>query len=414
MARFSSSFIQGLANPSYADGLFTAGQKLGAAPGVAREEQEQKRRQKGLIGASMAIQKGASSGNLTNEQLVDAAGSLAALGMEQPQIMQIVDNARALNTSVRQSNIALLEQGGQEITAQAQRARATQMALQRGDREAAQAIRSGLIDPKEYVGQITKTAEGVTSSRSAGQYKDKEGNIYEVDIQRTKSGSRRHYIPVSPGAPDTPVGQLTPVGGQFRETGPEATARITNEAGETETAKNFGAIRVQAAEELPILIAQLNDINMAMQSLDSISTAGIPSRIENYLRSVTGIQDPNAANYDLLVGEAMYSRLKPLFGGVISNTEREAIEGLYANLTRGNPANRSILKQLKRKLDETIEKANLIRSSENFDAYNMKLDKFFPEGSSFEEPAETKNAPAPVGRWNPETGTVEFYNAPAN
>ena len=105
MARFSSSFIQGLANPSYADGLFTAGQKLGAAPGVAREEQEKKRRQKDLIGASMALQKFASSGDLTHGMLSDAAGSLSALGMNHSEIMNTVDNARALNTSAIQRNM---------------------------------------------------------------------------------------------------------------------------------------------------------------------------------------------------------------------------------------------------------------------------------------------------------------------
>ena len=39
---------------------------------------------------------------------------------------------------------------------------------------------------------------------------------------------------------------------------------------------------------------------------------------------------------------------------------------------------------MKRKLDETIEKGNLVRSSENFNDYNTKLDKFFPEGSGQE------------------------------
>ena len=35
MARFGQSFIQALTNPSYQQGLFTAAQGLGAAPGVA-------------------------------------------------------------------------------------------------------------------------------------------------------------------------------------------------------------------------------------------------------------------------------------------------------------------------------------------------------------------------------------------
>jgi hypothetical protein len=62
-------------------------------------------------------------------------------------------------TQKRTAQVASLEQGGAEITAQAQRSRAVQMALQRGDREAAQAIRSGLMDPKEYVDKVAGPRE---------------------------------------------------------------------------------------------------------------------------------------------------------------------------------------------------------------------------------------------------------------
>ena len=40
MARFGQGFIQGLINPSYRQGLFTAGQQLGSAPGVFAEKRK--------------------------------------------------------------------------------------------------------------------------------------------------------------------------------------------------------------------------------------------------------------------------------------------------------------------------------------------------------------------------------------
>ena len=46
MARFSSSFIQGLANPSYADGLFTAGQKLGGMLSQRAEDKDKAEKEK--------------------------------------------------------------------------------------------------------------------------------------------------------------------------------------------------------------------------------------------------------------------------------------------------------------------------------------------------------------------------------
>jgi len=46
MARFSSSFIQGLANPSYADGLFAAGQKLGGMLSQRAEDKDKAEKEK--------------------------------------------------------------------------------------------------------------------------------------------------------------------------------------------------------------------------------------------------------------------------------------------------------------------------------------------------------------------------------
>jgi len=210
--------------------------------------------------------------------------------------------------------------------------------------------------------------------------RDSKGNEfiqYSIqDINNPQSNPITKTVPVG-SAPDEPVGKTQIISDT---TGASAFDKPGIQ-GDVTTAQEFSKVRVQAAEEIPTLVSQRNDIELAIESLDQISTAGIPAQVENYLRSATGGQDPNVANYELLVGEAMFARLKPLFGGVISEGERQAIVSLYSNLKRGNPANRSILQQMKRKLDETIEKGNLIRSSENFNEYNLKLDKFFPESS---------------------------------
>ena len=213
--------------------------------------------------------------------------------------------------------------------------------------------------------------------------RDSKGNEfiqYSIqDIDNPQSNPITKTVPVG-SAPDEPVGKTQIISDT---TGASAFDKPGIQ-GDVTTAQEFSKVRVQAAEEIPTLVSQRNDIELAIESLDQISTAGIPAQVENYLRSATGGQDPNVANYELLVGEAMFARLKPLFGGVISEGERQAIVSLYSNLKRGNPANRSILQQMKRKLDETIEKGNLVRSSENFNDYNIKLDKFFPEGSGQE------------------------------
>lgn len=334
MARFGQSFLSALTQPSYGEGLFELGGAIGGTPAdIAKKKAEQEKLEK-------------------------------------------------------QRQMAGLEAAGAESTARVQRARddaiyrrAMQVAEKRKDVNAMQALEVKAIDPREYLSSTVNTGGNVTSSRSAGQYVDEKGHIYEVDIQRTPQGSRRSYIAVSPDAPETPVGKLTRVGGAYGETAAEKSGRDVETAGGKKLETDFAELRVNATEELPNLLSQRNDIDAAMAALDQIDTAGIPSQVENYLRRISGGQRPEVANYELLVGEAMFSRLKPLFGGVISEGEREAIMKLYGDLKRGNPANRSILEQMKRKLDEAIEKANLIRSSENFDEYNLRLNKFFPNDS---------------------------------
>ena len=41
MAKFSQTFLQGLLQPSYQEGLFTAARGIGTAPGLQRQQQQQ-------------------------------------------------------------------------------------------------------------------------------------------------------------------------------------------------------------------------------------------------------------------------------------------------------------------------------------------------------------------------------------
>lgn len=44
MARFGRSFVQAATQPQYAQGLFTAAQQMGAAPGRRRAAEEERRK----------------------------------------------------------------------------------------------------------------------------------------------------------------------------------------------------------------------------------------------------------------------------------------------------------------------------------------------------------------------------------
>jgi hypothetical protein len=78
----------------------------------------------------------------------------------------------------------------------------------------------------------------------------------------------------------------------------------------------------------------------------------------------------------------MFKSLKPLFGGVISEGERQAIVDIYANLKKGNVANRGILKRLKQELNDGILKARLYQKAENYEEFNLAVKQMFPETPS--------------------------------
>ena len=215
--------------------------------------------------------------------------------------------------------------------------------------------------------------------------RDEEGNEFIEfsiqDINNPDSDPITKTVPVG-SSPNQPVGKTQIISST---TGASAfdKPRIS---GEVRQAQEFSELQVQAANELPNLQSDSRILKDAVASLETMDSQGIPEVIENKIRSEFGVQDPDIAQYELLVGELMYSRLKPLFGGVISEGERKAVEALYNNLKRGNPANKRILMQLQKKIEESIVKANLIRKSNSFKEYNTSLDKLYP--SAEEQPEE--------------------------
>ena len=403
MAKFGQAFINQLTSPGYGQGLFNLGSAIGSAPAVAAAKQKQ--------GAAMQLVNDALASN-DSTKLLEASQMMKTIN---PDLSVKLAQAAGLANKTRQeTQMKNLEEGGKDITIQAQKTRAIQVARQLGDVKAIPALTSGSLSGADYLRSLA-TANKSDKGASFGtdiQVRDANGNIYTATSVRNKDTGRVEtaYSPITPNAPITPEGGVAIISGT---TGAGAFDKPGIE-GDVAQSKAFSDIQVQAATELPNLIAERQNIDDAISALGSINTGGIPANVENFIRKNTGVQDPNAADYEVLVGEAMFQRLKPLFGGVISEGEREAVMSLYANLKRGNPANKRILQRMAGFVNDAITRSNLLRNSASFDEYNMKLDKFFPEGSSFEEAPENKEAPAPVGRWNSETGRVEFYNAPAN
>ena len=93
MARFGQGFIQALTNPSYQQGLFTAAQGLGAAPGVAAEEQKKER-------MFSELQNAISS---NDPDIIDQAAK-SALKIDPQLGLELSEKARILREASRTQN----------------------------------------------------------------------------------------------------------------------------------------------------------------------------------------------------------------------------------------------------------------------------------------------------------------------
>ena len=256
-----------------------------------------------------------------------------------------------------------------------------------------QKMRSGYIGMADAFGVSRKRAmeialkarEDAEKGQSDGDYRksdeviirDSKGNKFSQysiqDISDPTSTPVIKYVPIG-DSPNNPVGDVTIIS---QTTGAGAFDK-PGIAGEVRTEQQFADLKVDATAQLPELMSQSRILDDAVAALDTMESQGLPEVVVNTIRKEFGVQDPDIAEYEMLVGELMFSRLKPLFGGVISEGEREAIMGLYNNMKRGSPANKRILMQLQEKVKETIVKSNLIRRAGSFDDYNMSLDRMYP------------------------------------
>jgi hypothetical protein len=103
MARFGRSFVQAATQPQYAQGLFTAAQQMGAAPGRRRAEAEAERKRKeeeAKLARQREYQAGlltlGASGEFDPEMLQGALGGAAELGIDPSTAAQLISSGRQM------------------------------------------------------------------------------------------------------------------------------------------------------------------------------------------------------------------------------------------------------------------------------------------------------------------------------
>ena len=88
MARFGQQFIQGLLQPAYQQGMFTAAQQLGARPRQMAEKRQEQQMLGGLVPGTPEYSEALAKLQMQRGQLTEAATTGAAAGLQRQAATQ--------------------------------------------------------------------------------------------------------------------------------------------------------------------------------------------------------------------------------------------------------------------------------------------------------------------------------------
>ena len=213
-----------------------------------------------------------------------------------------------------------------------------------------------------------KRGGGVTSSRGAGTYKDENGNYYELGIVRSAAGERKQWTPVTPDAPATPTGKLTPVGGAYKESAGEKGARDVDTAGGETEAQEFAKLRIEAIDSLPQIEQTIYSTEQSLEVLETIRTGGWSTAVTRAASKFLGVTPKSEAQFNLLAGQQVLAGLSN-FEGAISEGERNYLQSLYQSLEDSNGANRGILELMLDTANRSLRDAETRANSGTFQEY---------------------------------------------
>lgn len=320
MARFGQQFIAGLLQPSYQEGLFTAAQQLGAAPGIRREAKLENTRERGRGDLkAMAVQKGF---NEQDPKMLNAYLSMAdKFNVSRSEAMDILSTAR----------------------------------------------------------NLTPTAGGVTYI-DGGHFVDKRGLKYNLQIERDKANRvvNQKYVPIGHQNPYVyeydggKKNSLTQTGGAYGLTGSEAAAREVDIEAGTEEAKDFIDFRNEAREQVSGLQSEIANLNRAATLFESMeNTGGFDVAIAQRIASLFGTTGETEAEITTRLQEVVLNKLS-VFTGAISEGERQYLVDQVGGLDISKPGALAKLNVFLEQAQRAYANAIIAASSSNYDDYLAK------------------------------------------
>lgn len=237
--------------------------------------------------------------------------------------------------------------------------------------------RSGVLTSDNYK-DILSSPEDDPNKQFGGSdtVMDENGNLfYATQVKDPGSGETTTSFSAIDGPSNSqPFGKIT----ILKKSGETA---VQERKGKTEAKlqEEYGKRRMNALTEMPDLLATEEKLFRAVELVNTVPTGGPINLVAYGLSDFFGTTSADKAELEVLLGQEMFAVLKPLFGGVISEGERTAIERIYANLGKGNTANRGILRALIKEIQDSISAGRLYLNNERYTDYNKEIKQLIPE-----------------------------------
>lgn len=183
------------------------------------------------------------------------------------------------------------------------------------------------------------------------------------------------------GSDKQPDGEVVITGGEFGLTAGAEGRRKTGQLGAETAEKQFQIKRAEQLDLLPDLNVSMQKIDRAGELLAGFPTGGPINKFQLGVENFLGKKPADKAEAEIIMGQEMYKTLKPLFGGLISDSESARIEKIYWSMNRGNAANAGIIKELQSQVRNSIMKAELYNNASSAAEYSKMVKQMFPSVS---------------------------------
>lgn len=352
---------------------------------------------------SSAVQGASMLGNLGR----DALGLQRQKGANEQMAIQQQQQMAQAKQKQQEFGQALSGAQGQDRVAKlrdaAQRLRATGSfeAIMKAEEFDAQADELGLklgelnVDRLKAIG----TSQGFQTYEGE-HFRDPDGNLYATvtSINKDTQEVTTKYTPLTGGPEYDGVSKLVPVmktGDGIGLTPFEAADLKAIREGKVETAKRFSQLKMDSASSLSTNRSNLRDLQRAAELVKEEMSkgnlqGGVSAAVANAVYKLTGSTPANLAELNNIFGEATYSRLKPLFGGVISEGERKSVEDLYFSIGKSGTVNLALLDRFVKKAESAMFNHNVLLSSDDMKQY---VERVTAGGTADSEGTGTEAAP---------------------